>query len=167
MINKQGLIFLTLTSLILVLSIYYVTMPNELLLTTNSSYISKEEEKEKVNVTINNEDDFTVMKSVLNTEREEELSKLKNKLMDKELGMDEKNNIYEEIQGMNKIKAMEEKIEKILKDEFELDSFIKIKNDVIEVTIKKEENDKNLTVKIMSRIEKEYPNMYISVTFKK
>ena len=167
MINKQGLIFLTLTSLILVLSIYYVTMPNELLLTTNSSYISKEEEKEKVNVTINNEDDFTVMKSVLNTEREEELSKLKNKLMDKGLGMDEKNNIYEEIQGMNKIKAMEEKIEKILKDEFELDSFIKIKNDVIEVTIKKEENDKNLTVKIMSRIEKEYPNMYISVTFKK
>ena len=52
-------------------------MPNELLLTTNSSYISKEEEKEKVNVTINNEDDFAAMKSVLNTEREEELSKLK------------------------------------------------------------------------------------------
>ena len=42
MINKQGLIFLTLTSLILVLSVYYVTMPNELLLTTNSSYLNSE-----------------------------------------------------------------------------------------------------------------------------
>ena len=167
MINKQSLIFLTLTSLILVLSIYYVTMPNELLLTNNSSFVSKEENKDDVKVSITNEDTFSAMKSILNTEREEELTELKNKLTNKELGMDEKNNIYEEIQSMNKIKVMEEKIEKILKDEFNLESFIKIKNDIIEVTIKKEENDKNLTVKIMTRIEKEYPNMYISVTFKK
>ena len=31
MVNKQGLWFLTLTSLALVLSVYYITMPNELL----------------------------------------------------------------------------------------------------------------------------------------
>ena len=30
MVNKQGLWFLTLFSLILVLSIYYITMPNEI-----------------------------------------------------------------------------------------------------------------------------------------
>ena len=36
MINKKSLWFLTLFSLILVLSVYYVTMPNELLLTNNS-----------------------------------------------------------------------------------------------------------------------------------
>ena len=166
MINKQSLIFLTLTSLILVLSIYYVTMPNELLLTNNSSFVSKEEPND-IKVSINNPDTFSAMKSILNTEREEELTKLKNKLTNKELGMDEKNNIYEEIKSMNKIKVMEEKIEKILKDEFNLESFIKVQNDIIEITIKKEENDKNLTVKIMTRIEKEYPNMYISVTFKK
>ena len=35
MINKKNLWFLTLFSLVLVLSIYYVTMPNELLLTSN------------------------------------------------------------------------------------------------------------------------------------
>ena len=166
MINKQGLIFLTLTSLILVLSIYYVTMPNELLLTNNSAFVSKKEDND-IKVNVSNSDTFSAMKSILNTEREEELSKLKNKLTKKEIGMDEKNNIYEEIQSMNKIKVMEEKIEKIIKEDFNLESFIKIKNDVIEITIKKEENDKNLTVKIMSRIEKEYPNMYISVTFKK
>ena len=32
MVNKQGLWFLTLTSLALVLSVYYITMPNELLI---------------------------------------------------------------------------------------------------------------------------------------
>ena len=35
MIKKKNLWFLTLFSLVLVLSIYYVTMPNELLLTSN------------------------------------------------------------------------------------------------------------------------------------
>ena len=35
MINKKSLWFLTLFSLILVLSIYYITMPSELLLTTD------------------------------------------------------------------------------------------------------------------------------------
>ena len=36
MINKKSLWFLTLFSLILVLSIYYITMPSELLLTGNT-----------------------------------------------------------------------------------------------------------------------------------
>ena len=44
MINKKSLWFLTLFSLILVLSIYYITMPSELLLTTNKENI-KEEKK--------------------------------------------------------------------------------------------------------------------------
>lgn len=41
MINKQNLWFLTLFSLILVLSVYYVTMPNDLLLTNNGAVGSK------------------------------------------------------------------------------------------------------------------------------
>ena len=44
MINKKSIWFLTLFSLILVLSVYYVTMPSELLLTNNSSYVGKTEE---------------------------------------------------------------------------------------------------------------------------
>ena len=38
MINKKSIWFLTLFSLILVLSIYYITMPSELLLTTKENY---------------------------------------------------------------------------------------------------------------------------------
>ena len=44
MINKKSIWFLTLFSLILVLSVYYVTMPSELLLTNNNSYVGKTEE---------------------------------------------------------------------------------------------------------------------------
>lgn len=48
MINKQNLWFLTLFSLILVLSVYYVTMPNDLLLTNNSAVGSKKNEQTSV-----------------------------------------------------------------------------------------------------------------------
>ena len=43
MINKQSLWFLTLFSLILVLSVYYITMPNDLLISNNSNYLKTEE----------------------------------------------------------------------------------------------------------------------------
>ena len=48
MINKQNLWFLTLFSLILVLSVYYVTMPNDLLLTNNGAVGSKKNEQASV-----------------------------------------------------------------------------------------------------------------------
>ena len=48
MINKQNLWFLTLFSLILVLSVYYVTMPNDLLLTNNGAVGSKKNEQTSV-----------------------------------------------------------------------------------------------------------------------
>lgn len=61
MINKQNLWFLTLFSLILVLSVYYVTMPNDLLLTNNGAVGSKKNEQTSVSKdtntdTIKNED---------------------------------------------------------------------------------------------------------------
>ena len=57
MINKKNLWFLTLFSLILVLSVYYITMPSELLL--NNGYISetlvsntKEDKEDEITVSI-------------------------------------------------------------------------------------------------------------------
>ena len=165
MINKQGLIFLTLTSLILVLSVYYVTMPNELLLTTNSLY--KDEDLDKsVNVDISNMDTISTMKNVLTDERMKKIQELNDKLINSDLSILEKNNIYDEIKTMNKIETMEENIEKIIKEEFNLSSFVKIKDDVIEITINSSKHDINLAAKIMTCIEKQYKDMYISVNFK-
>ena len=166
MINKQGIIFLTLTSLILVLSVYYVTMPTELLLTTNSLYNNKET-VDSDNVKIENVTSVNSMKSILNDERTTKLKELNNKLSNKELSIDEKNNIYEEIKVINKLESMEEDIETIIKNEYKLDSFVKVDNDVIEVKVNNKKIDKKEAVKIISSIEKKYPNMYISVGVKK
>ena len=169
MINKQGLIFLTLTSLILVLSVYYITMPTELLLTTNSSYIknnSVENSDSKEKISIKEGNTITAMKSVLNDERREKVKELNDKLINKELSIEEKNNIYEEIKVINKIEAMEENIAKIIHDEHNLESFVKVKDDIIEITVNSDKHDTSLVAKIMTSVEKKYPNMYISVSFK-
>ena len=165
MINKQGLIFLTLTSLILVLSVYYVTMPTELLLTTNSLYTNNENTSNE-QVIIEDSNVISAMKSVHNDERKEKVKELNNKLTNKELSFEEKNNIYEEIQVINRLETMEEDIERIIKDEHKLDSFVKVNNDIIEVTINSKKHDKSLVAKIITSIEKKYSNMYISVSFK-
>ena len=62
---------------------------------------------------------------------------------------------------------MEEDIENIIKKEYNLDSFVKVSDDIIEVTINSDKHDTTLAAKIMTSIEKKYDNMYISISFKK
>ena len=55
MINKQNLWFLTLFSLILVLSVYYITMPNDLLVSKESNNVvskSKKSSDDKTKTTV-------------------------------------------------------------------------------------------------------------------
>lgn len=165
-INKQGLIFLTLTSLILVLSVYYITMPTELLLTTNSLYKTDSSESISNRVSIENASTISAMKSIHTDERREKVNELNNQLTNKELSSTEKNNIYEEIQVINQMEIMEENIETMIKNEYNLNSFVKVNNDIIEITVNSKNHDKSLAAKIISSVEKKYHNMYISVSFK-
>jgi len=174
MVNKQGLWFLTLTSLALVLSVYYITMPNELLLTNNSSYLGNEnveetlgEEVDKTTVTIKESELITSMRVELEQERLLLLEELQEKLTDKNLTVDEKNEVYEDLRYVTEITTLEETLEKKIKDEFKLDSFIKINNDIIDVVVNSKNHDKTLAVNIMKSIQEEFENkMYISISFK-
>ena len=179
MINKQGLLFLTLTSLILVLSVYYITMPNELLLTTNSSYnnnntdivnnnINSGINNDKVNVNISETSTIEAMQNILEDERSKSREELNNKLVNNELTIDEINNVYEELKYISKIETLESVIEQKIKNEYNLDSFVKISDDVVEVTIDSDKHDVSLVVKIIASVEEELENkMYVSVSFKK
>ncbi len=171
MINKQGLWFLTLTSLALVLSVYYITMPNELLLTNNGSVgITNKEEVDKVNketTTIKESDIITSMRVELDEERNLLRDKLQNKLSDSKLTVDEKNEVYEDLRYLSETNTKESMLEKKIKDEFQLESFIKISDDTISVVIKGSNHDKETAINIMKTIQQEFSEkMYISVSFK-
>ena len=86
MINKQNLWFLTLFSLILVLSVYYITMPNDLLIASSSTETKEEAKKEDNNTNTTDEntisevdeaDSLTALRVRLDEERDKEKEELK------------------------------------------------------------------------------------------
>lgn len=163
MVNKQGIWFLTLTGLILVLSVYYITIPNELLISTNGNYL----EESDVTVSIKNSNTIDVMKSVRDEERLNITNELNKKLSSKDLSMEEKNMVYEELKIISKVKNIENVIEKKIKDKYNLESFVKIEEDVVEVVVINKKHDTSLAVKIMSLAQEEFKEtMYVSVSFK-
>ena len=65
MINKQNLWFLTLFSLILVLSVYYITMPNDLLVASKATTTTETEEGQEEtedSTTISESDNLTALR---------------------------------------------------------------------------------------------------------
>lgn len=164
MINKKNIWFLTLFSLILVLSVYYITMPSELLL-TNLNEEKKPKAKEVVE--IKESDIIETMKIENEEKRLEELDSLKLVLMDTKKSVDEKNEAFEKMKNLNVKKSEEEKLEKNIKDNFKLDAFVKIDNDNIKVTVSSKKNDKKLANDIMRNIQSNYETKkYITVEFK-
>lgn len=170
MINKQSLWFLTLFSLILVLSVYYITMPNELLLTNNSNYLeSKNTSKEEDNdtkVTIEESELLVTMRVNLEEERSEQIADLKTTLTSSDATSEEKNNAYEKIKYITDLKGQEEAIEEKIKKEYNLESFVKIDNNEVKVVAVKDKHDSTLANKIMKTVQGEFQNkVYVTVKF--
>lgn len=164
MINKQKLWFLTLFSLILVLSVYYITMPSELMTASKNS--ANEKEKSTTNVNINETDILTMLQVEADEERAALAAEYNEILTNKETTTEEKNNAYNGLKQIDRIKAKEEELEKKLQKELKLESFIKIDSNSVSVTIKKKDHDYSLANRVMRLIQEEYKNkMYVSVKF--
>ena len=86
MINKQSLWFLTLFSLVLVLSVYYITMPSELLFTNNSKINNQNNNK----VTIEESAILTALRVETEEERVNTIKELKMVLTNIEATVEEK-----------------------------------------------------------------------------
>lgn len=163
MINKRSLWFLTLFSLILVLSIYYITMPSELLLT-----ISDDEDTETVSVTTENEESAELV--ALRVEAEEqlmnEIAELKEIITDEASTTEEKNAAFEQMQALNENKSNEDNIESKIKEEFNLSAVVSIDGTKVSVTVDSTEHDKSVANKIMRLVQEQFDTaMSISVKF--
>lgn len=169
MINKKSIWFLTLFSLILVLSVYYITMPSELLLNTNGNYT-----KEKDNTETTSGKEPEVVESTvlvaLRVEAEEELKKemqqLQTILTNTSSSTDQKNEAYNKMKDLNVKRGEEDKLESKIKEVYNLEAFVKVKDDNIEVVVKSKDHSKELANKIMRTLQENFEKeMYISVKF--
>ena len=158
MINKQKLWFLTLFSLILVLSVYYITMPSDVL--------KSEEVSSKPVVSIKEENTLSALKELSIEERLKEMEELKLVLTNVNSTIEEKNNAYEKLKIIEENQTKEEKLENKIKEKYNLDSLIKINNNQIKVTINSKNHSYELANNIIRSIQEKFnEKMYISVKF--
>lgn len=169
MVNKQKMWFLTLFSLILVLSVYYITMPSELLTKASKidNYKTTTTNNSSSNVsTVTESDVLTLLQVELDEERSNLAASYNEILTNKDASLEEKNNAYDGLKEINDIKAKEESLVKKIKSNLKLDSFVKVEGNNISVTIKRKKHDYSLANDVMRLIQKEFDEkMYISVKF--
>lgn len=178
MINKKSIWFLTLFSLILVLSVYYVTMPNELLLTTsviNQKEKEKTEEvskdtskKEKATVKTEESEILTSIRMEANEKYNQELEELKTVMTSKDASTEEKNNAIEKIKSINNNRGKEELLEKKILEQFKYQSCVLINGTDINITVSEKKHDAVIANNIMRLVQSEFDSkMYITVKFQK
>ena len=164
MINKKNLWFLTLFSLVLVLSVYYITMPTELLITNNGENVDSED------IVITNIEEASVVEALKtedNTTTLEEINKLKETIASVETSTKDKNEAFDAIKTLNQISSKEELLEEKIKTTYDLDSFVKIDGDQIRVVIDSDNHSSTTANNIMKTIQNNFDTkQYISIQFK-
>ena len=162
MINKQSLWFVTLFSLILVLSIYYVTMSDNSLEkilgnTENTALVSTEVSENKELVALRVKEDEEVLKEMENYQQI---------LLDSTKTSEEKSDAYNSLMTLNSKKGQEQEMEEAIKKEYQLDSFVKIKDNNITITVSTNEHNANLANNIIRTIRQMTDKeRYITVKF--
>lgn len=161
MINKKNLWFLTLFSLVLVLSIYYVTMPNEIF----DSELAGDN-LDEVNTEINETTIIASLKVEDDTLVQEKINNLKEKLTDTSVSTEDKNTYFEELKLINKNSSKEETIETKIKEMCSCDNFVKIDGDNVRVVLDSDDSNTSKANEVMRLVQNEFDNkMYISVKY--
>lgn len=148
--NKQNLWFLTLFSLILILGVYYITLPSDIFSKQGIENVSKSID---INVSENNK------LIALRVERNEKISSVMSELQDKIINSadkEEKNSAFEELQVLNLAKGKETYLEDKIQNNLNLNSYVEINNDNIVVTISSKEHNATIANDIMRCIQEEF-----------
>lgn len=148
--SKNNLWFLTLFSLILILGVYYITLPSDIFSKKETSKVSSNVETDV------SENNYLV---ALRVERDEKISSVMAELQDKIVSSDdkeEKNSAFEELQLLNLAKGKETFLEDKIQNELGITSYIEINQDNINVTISSSEHNEDIVNEIMRSIQSEF-----------
>ncbi len=163
MINKQKLWFLTLFSIILVLAVYYTILPED----TLSKIIESENKTSDVsNVQITPEDALATLRIADEEETLSQMNELQSDLLSETTNAEDKNNAFEKLKSINLNKGKEDALETLILKTYNLKSFIKIKDDQINVTISAKDNSFKSANDIIRTIQGEFQDKkYITVKY--
>lgn len=165
MINKKGVWFLTLFSLILVLSVYYITMPPELLISNNK--LNNSDESTPV-VNMEESSILVALRVEADEEMDAKINEFKKIVSDSESTVEEKNEAFEKIKELNSNRSTEETLENKIQNEYQLQAFVKIEGNNIEVIATSSEHNVDLANEIMRLVQSNFDtSKNITVKFQK
>lgn len=161
MLNKQNIWFAFLFSIILILSIFYISMDNSEL----SEFISNVDTTDTTLV-VNESTELVALRIQSDEEVLETINELQGIILDSDTDLQAKNDAYNELMNINDNKTIQEKLEKLIKEEFKYESFVKISGDSVTVVIDSDEHDYDLANDVIRSVSSYFDtNKYVSVKF--
>ena len=161
MINKQNLWFITLFSLILILGIYYISIDDEV-----ENVLKAENDSSKEVIEINESDVLVALEVENDEEKQALMEEYQNVLLNTESTIEEKNAAYENMQKLNSNKSDEEKMKNLIKEKYNLNSFVKIKDNTISIVVNDTKHDNEKANNIIRSVQELYTDeKYITVKF--
>ncbi len=151
--NKQALTFLSLFSLILMLSVYYILLPP----IENSLPVSDPVEQ----TPIEEGTDFNDMKSNLDERYNSEVAGYNAIIASIDSDVDQVSDALENINTINVNKELEKTLSIQIKELGYNDAFVEVSNKVIKVTIKKDKPEANEPAKVVNAIYASTNNTYL------
>lgn len=162
MLTKKNLWFLTLFSIILVMSLYYISVP-----TDNQGMVSKEvSNNNDLQVNVNESNIISALRVDRDESLENELSGIKAILTDETKTTEEKSDAYEALKELNLNKGKEEALEETIKKDFNYDNFVKIDSSNVKVVLDTDAHSYELANKIMKCVQEAFDKkVYVTVSF--
>ncbi len=163
MIDKKNIWYVSLFSVILLLTIFYISMNND---DINKFSDTKTESNNDTQLVLNESTELVALRIQSDEERNKEIESYKETLLSETSSLEEKSLAYDKLIALNKDKGTEKKLEDLLKDKLKLTAFVKISNSNINVVIKKEEHSYELANQVIKTIQNEFKeDKYITVKF--
>ena len=162
MFSKRNLWFMTLFSIILVMAVYYISVPS-----LDDTVVSKEVGSNDVsNIEIDSSGAINSLRVSRDESLENEVNGIKSILMDAQTSSEEKSDAYEALKELNSNKGKEEALETLIKKNFNYENFVKIDGTNIKVVVDTKNHSYELANKIMNAVQSEFDKkVYITVNF--
>lgn len=161
MLTKKNLWFLTLFSIIIVMSVYYISIP-----ISNDEMVSKEVVPDGASIEVDESNLISALRIDRDESLENEVNAIKEILVDEATTSEEKSDAYEALKELNLNKGKEEALEASIKENFNYSCFVKVDGTNVKVVVDSDKHSYELANKIINEVQKSYDKkVYVTVSF--
>ncbi|MCM3002426.1 SpoIIIAH-like family protein [Priestia koreensis] len=180
LLKKQTVWLLTMLSLVVVLSVYYITSPENP--KDNVAFVDKKEEqknakeksakasdkKEKATAevsTVDTNDMFTALRLNIEDERSKLMEQYNDVVASSDYTPEEKSKAKDQLEELAKLSEKEGFLEDMIKSNGYKDALVRTEGGQVKVTVSSKKKSPEQANKIMQLVEKELGNKLVSVEF--